>query len=291
MSSAINAAVMAWRFLSWASAFLLLTTILYARGFARVHRQMPARFTLWRLGYYLSGMVALAIALVSPLEALDDKLLITHMLQHLLLLMVAPPLLLLGAPQIPLIRAIPPSIAKRTIGVVAKSSACKGFLKFVTHPLIALLSFSVAMLGWHLPGPFEFALRSDCWHAVEHGCFIAAGMLFWYPIVRPWPATERWPRWAFVPYLLIADAENSMLAAFMVFSGRLLYPIYARAPHINGIPPITDQIVAGAIMWVPGSILFLLPAVVIVIRALEPHTLARPRAGRYVPGLGLTDGS
>ena len=98
MSPAIDAAVVALRFPWWTSAFLLLTTILYARGFARVHRQMPARFTLRRFGYYLSGIVALAIALVSPLEALDDKLLITHMLQHLLLMMIAPPLLLLSYP-------------------------------------------------------------------------------------------------------------------------------------------------------------------------------------------------
>lgn len=273
----MTAALTAWRFPWWTSAFIVLTAALYLRGFARVHRQMPSRFTLRRLGFYLSGSAALAIALVSPLEALDDRLLITHMVQHLILLVIAPSLLLLGAPQIPLIRAIPPSIAKRTIGVIAKSRACRHFFAFVTHPMSTILIFSVAMLGWHLPVPFELALRSDYWHAAEHGCFIIAGILFWYPVIRPWPALEHWSRWAFVPYLLIADAENSMLAALMIFSGRLFYPTYAHAPRINGISAATDQIVAGAIMWAPGSILFLVPAVIIVIGALEPRTLARPR--------------
>jgi putative membrane protein len=287
MGPTINAAFAAWQLPWWTFAFLLITTALYLRGFAKMRRQMPARFMLRRLGFYISGIAALAIALVSPLAALDDKLLITHMLQHLLLLVIAPPLLLLGAPQIPLVRAIPPSIARLTIGVIAKSRSCRRALTLLTHPVVGFLLFSVAMLGWHLPGPFQLALRSEYWHATEHGCFILAGMLFWYPIVRPWPAIERWSRWAFVPYLLMADAENSMLGAFMVFSGRLFYPFYGGVPRISGIPALTDQIVAGAIMWVPGALLFLVPAIAIVIHALEPQTLASPRANRYHPGVSL----
>ena len=208
------------------------------------------------------------------------------MVQHLLLLMVAPPLLLLGAPQIPLIRALPPAIAKRTIGVIAKSRSCRRLFDSVTHPAGALMLFSIVMLGWHLPGPFQLALRSDGWHTFEHGCFIIAGMLFWYPVVLPWPAAEQSSRWALVPYLLAADAENSVLAAFLVFSGRLLYPFYEGVPHVNGVAAITDQIVAGAIMWVPGSILFLVPAVAVVIRALEPASLAPPDAKPYGADVG-----
>jgi cytochrome c oxidase assembly factor CtaG len=263
--------------------------MLYARGFAGVNRQMPSRFPLRRLGFFLGGTAAIALALISPLDALDDKLLTTHMVQHLLLLTIAPPLLLLGAPQIPLIRGIPPRLAKRTIGVIAKSHSCKRFFRFVTHPVSAFLLFSVAMLGWHLPGPFEAALRSDYWHAIEHGCFLLAGMIYWYPILRPWPAVEEWTRWAFVPYLIVADAENSVLAAFMVFSGRVIYTPYANAARSDGIPAITDQIIAGAIMWLPGSMVFLVPAVVIVIRALQPGTLATPRTSHYLHGVGVVD--
>jgi putative membrane protein len=285
MRSTIDVALVEWRIPWCTGALLVVMAGLYLRGFARMHRQMPTRFTLHRMGFYLSGIVALAVALDSPLEALDNRLLITHMLQHLLLLMIAPPLLLLGAPQIPMIRALPPWIAKRTVGVITKSRACRRCFCFVTHPASAFLLFSIAMIGWHLPGPFESALHSDYRHAAEHACFIVAGTLFWYPIVRPWPAIERWSRLAFLPYLLIADAENSMLAAFLVFSGRVLYPSYANLPRFNQIPAITDQIVAGGIMWVPGSIVFLVPAIVIVMRALEPRTLAKPCGS--VPGVGL----
>ena len=109
---------------------------------------------------------------------------------------------------------------------------------------------------WHLPGPFELALGSNWWHAAEHASFMLGGILFWYPVVRPWPALARWSSWALIPYLLLADAENSMLAAFLVFSGRLLYPSYASLPRMYGFSAVDDQIVAGAIMWVPGRFYF-----------------------------------
>jgi cytochrome c oxidase assembly factor CtaG len=283
MFQLIETALAAWRFPWWTFTFLIVAAALYLRGFLRVHRQMRRHFPFSRLCFYLAGSSVLAIALISPLEALDDCLLITHMLQHLLLLLIAPPLLLLGAPQIPLVRAIPPAVAKRTIGVAVKSRACRRLFDCITHPAGALVLFSAVMLGWHLPGSFQLALRSNGWHIAEHASFLIAGTLFWYPIVRPWPAAERRYRWALFPYLLIADAENSVLGAFMVFSGRLLYPFYAEVPRVGGISAITDQIVAGAIMWVPGSILFLLPAVAMVLRFLEPRTLAQPTDARPAP--------
>jgi cytochrome c oxidase assembly factor CtaG len=227
------------------------------------------------LALYLAGIVTLVLALMSPLAALDDRLLFTHMVQHLLLLIIAPPLLLLGAPQIPIVRAIPPALAKRTVGLLAKSRAARRLCASATHPVTGLVLFSTVMLGWHVPGPFQAALRSDDWHIIEHGCMITAGLLFWYPVIRPWPAAERWTGWALVPYLLVADGVNSVIAAFMVFSGRLLYPSYAGLPPIDGILPMNDQIVAGAIMWVPGSILFLVATISIVTRALTQHSPGR----------------
>src|SRR6516165_1974126 len=121
MGQIADAALAAWRF-PWCTGFSLSAiAALYLRGFVRVHRQMPTRFPLSCLALYSAGIAALAIALVSPLATLDDLLLMTHMVQHLVLLMIAPALLLLGAPQIPIVRAIPPAPAKKTVGLVAKS--------------------------------------------------------------------------------------------------------------------------------------------------------------------------
>ncbi|MBV8775132.1 MAG: cytochrome c oxidase assembly protein [Deltaproteobacteria bacterium] len=281
MNQIADAAWAAWRFPWWTWMSLVLTAALYVRGFIRVHRHMPLRFPVSGLVLYSAGILALAFALASPLLALDDRLLSTHMMQHLVLLMVAPPLLLLGAPQIPVVRAIPPLVAKKTLGLLAKSHRGRKLFKGLTHPVTGLVLFSTVILGWHLPGPFQAALRSEEWHLVEHGCMLLAGVLFWYPVVRPWPAAEQWSRWALVPYLLVADGVNSLLAAFMIFSGRLLYPSYASLPRLGGISAINDQIVAGAIMWVPGSILLLVAAIAIVMGALRPHTLTRPGTARY----------
>jgi cytochrome c oxidase assembly factor CtaG len=286
MEQLADAALAAWRLPWWTALFLFLTAAFYLVGFRRVHRQMPIRFALTRLAFYLAGIGVLALALVSPLEALDDRLLLTHMVQHLLLLMIAPPLLLLSAPQIPMVRAIPPAIAKRTVGLVAKSRAARRVFAEVTHPVTGLVLFSLVMLVWHLPVPFQAALRSDDWHFLEHCCMVAAGLLFWYPIIQPWPAAHRWSL-TLVPYLLIADGANSVVAAFMIFSGRLLYPSYASLPRLGGISAIDDQIIAGAIMWVPGSIPFLLTAIAIVMGALEPQTLTQLGASGHTRDTGL----
>jgi cytochrome c oxidase assembly factor CtaG len=287
MGQIVEAALAAWRFPWWTGLALLLTTALYLRGFIRVNRQMPTRFPLSGFALYLGGVVALAVALISPLAALDDRLLTTHMVQHLLLLIIAPPLLLMAAPQIPIVRAIPPALAKRSLGLVAKSRTARQIFVDVTHPLTGLALFTLVMVGWHLPAPFQAALRSDDWHIIEHGCMIAAGLLFWYPVIRPWPAAERWSQWAFVPYLLVADGVNSVIAAFMVFCGRVLYPAYASLTRLEGISAINDQIIAGAIMWVPGSIVFLVAAVAIVMGALRPQSLTRPVAVRIPHNTGL----
>jgi cytochrome c oxidase assembly factor CtaG len=287
MGQFADAALAAWRFPWWTGLSLLLIAALYLRGFMRVHRQMPARFPLSGLALYSAGIVALAFALASPLAALDDRLLITHMVQHLVLLLIAPPLLLLGAPQIPIVRAITPALAKRTVGLVAKSRGGRRLFNGATHPVTGLVLFSTVMLGWHLPVPFQTALGSDDWHIVEHGCMITAGLLFWFPVIRPWPAAEQWSRWALVPYLLIADGVNSLLAGFMVFSGRVLYPSYASLPRLGGISVINDQVIAGAIMWVPGSILFSVTAIAIVINALRPHALTHPGIAHHAPDIRL----
>ena len=129
-----------------------------------------------------------------------------------------------------------------------------------------------------MPATFQLALRSDSWHVVEHACFFTTALMFWYPVIQPWPSAAQWPRWAIVPYLLLADGQNTILAALFMFSNRLLYPFYASAPRIAGFTPQGDQIVAGAIMWVPGSIFYLVPATLIMFQMLAPQNLSRNSA-------------
>ncbi len=257
---------------------LFLTAAIYARGFHRLHRQMRPRFLVWRLATFMAGMATLFIAVASPLEELDDLLLQIHMTQHLLLMLVAPSLLLAGAPAIAIVRGLPPRIAKAVVGPILRSSAVRRLFAWLTQPLVCWIAFVAATWGWHLPATFQLALRSGGWHVIEHACFFITALMFWYPVIQPWPSAARWPRWAMIPYLLLADGQNTVLAALFMFSDRLIYPFYATAPRVAGFTPLGDQIVAGAIMWVPGSMFYLVPAALIMFQMLAPQNLSRQSA-------------
>jgi cytochrome c oxidase assembly factor CtaG len=276
---AIQTAVESWNPPLGTIATLLTLATLYARGFFRLHRQMPERFPLWRLASFMSGIGALLVAIASPLEELDDVLLQVHMAQHLLLMIVAPGLLLAGAPAIPVVRGLPPRLAKALVGPLLRSTAVRRIFAALTRPWVCWIAFVTATWAWHLPATFQLALRSDPWHFVEHACFFTTALMFWYPVVQPWPSVSLWPRWAMLPYLLLADGQNTILSALFIFSGRLLYPYYATTPRIAGFSPMGDQVVAGAIMWVPGSLFYLVPAALITLEMLAPQNLSRQLPG------------
>ena len=185
-------------------------------------------------------------------------------------MMVVPPLLLLGAPILPLLRGLPRPVLQ--YGLEPRLRLCgapEGWRHFLTHPLVCLLAFTVSNVAWHVPALYELALRSEFWHDVQHICFLGTGLLFWWPVVQPWPSRPRWPQWTMIPYLLFADIQNTALSAFLIFSERVLYPSYAAVPRLWGISVLDDQAAAGAIMWVPGSVIFLVPVAVLAIRLLD----------------------
>jgi cytochrome c oxidase assembly factor CtaG len=238
-------------------------------GWRQLHRRLPRRFAAWRLIAFQSGLLALFFSLASPLHELAERLLQFHMIQHLLLMMVVPPLLLLGAPVLPLLRGLPRPILQHGLKYVFASAPLQRLGHFLTHPIVCLLAFTVSNVVWHLPAFYELALRSEFWHDTQHVCFLSTGLLFWWPVVQPWPSRLRWPRWAMIPYLLFADIQNTALSAFLIFSERVLYPTYATVPRLWGISVLDDQAAAGAIMWVPGSVIFLVPVALLSIRLLD----------------------
>ena len=135
-------------------------------------------------------------------------------------------------------------------------------------PPVAWSTFALSTVFWHLPKFYELALRSPFWHEAQHASFFWTGILFWWPIIQPTPAKPQWPAWTKIPYLLFADILNTLISAFFVFSGRLLYPSYALA-RVSNFKPQDDQTVAGLIMWVPGSLIYLLPAFILTMRLLS----------------------
>jgi cytochrome c oxidase assembly factor CtaG len=227
---------------------------------------------------FQAGLLTLFLALASPLDVLADLLLQVHMIQHLVLMMVVPPLIWLGAPVLPLLRGLPRSVLQQGLGPFLAWPVLQRLGHFLAHPVVCWLAFAVSTIAWHLPGLYERALRSLSWHEAQHVCFLSTALLFWWPVIQPWPSRPQWPRWALIPYLLLADIQNTALSAFLIFSERVLYPTYATVPRLWGISVLDDQAAAGAIMWVPGSLAFLVPVGLLVVQLLDsPPPVAQQR--------------
>jgi cytochrome c oxidase assembly factor CtaG len=245
-------------------ALALIATI-YTLGWLRVRRTRqsfrPDRLPLGRLAAFLGGILALFIAVASPLDTLSESLLFMHMSQHFVLMSVAPPLIVLGAPVVPLLRGLPRWIVRWGIGPILRNRPLHHIAGVCAHPIVAWIIMNVMYIGWHIPVAYEFALSSEGWHNFEHGCFFFASVLFWLLVIEPWPLHHRRSSWLIVPYLLFADLVNTGLSAYLCFAGRLIYPSYGQIPRPFGLSPLNDQIAAGALMWVFGSIVFVVPAI------------------------------
>ncbi|MFP8876043.1 MAG: cytochrome c oxidase assembly protein [Myxococcota bacterium] len=264
-----------------------LVAWLYLRGFRVLHARSPERFPAWRRGVFLSGLALFLVAIASPLDALSSLLLEAHMLQHLLLGMWVPPLLWLGAPLAPLLRGLPARFRKQDLGPFLAWPLLQRALHALLNPAVAWLLFFATTWLWHWPRLYELALRSQAWHDFEHLCFLAAGLLFWFPVVQPWPARARWPRAAMLPYLLLAGVCQSGFAALFAFSNRVFYSHYLAGPDLWGISPQADQAAAAALLWVGGSLVLLVAVFVLVVDMLEARglpRLARPPRRPNFPG-------
>ena len=265
----------AWSWPALPLAGLLLTTGIYLRGWQLARRTRPLELPVWRTVCFLAGITALWIAIASPIDALDDYLLAAHMIQHFILMSVAPPLIVLGAPIVPLLRGLPRWIIRGPLHGLFASCRVQRLLHTLGSPAIIWVGMNVAYLGWHAPAAFELTFASENWHNMEHLCFFLTSVAFWWIALRPWPSQARWPHWTVIPYLLTADIVNTILSALLTFSGRVLYSTYEHAPRVCSLKPLQDQVAAGSEMWVLNSTVFLIPAFLLTFRLLSPAVKLR----------------
>ncbi len=252
------------------TAALAMTAAIYARGWLQIRRTRPEIFPVWRLMAFLGGVLSIFVAVASPLDTFSESLLFMHMGQHFVLMSIAPPLIVLGAPVVPMLRGLPRPVI-RWLRPLFATQAIHRVGGFLTEPKVAWIAMNAAYVGWHIPKAYEFALASENWHNFEHACFFFTSVMFWWPVIAPWPHRQRASRWLLLPYLLGADLVNTGLSAFLCFSGRLLYASYGAIPRLFGLTALNDQIAAGAFMWVGGSTVFLVPAMMITVQMLSPR--------------------
>lgn len=250
---------------------VLAASGIYWRGWHRLRRALPDVLPPWRLAAFLGGMFALWAAVGSPLAVLDAQLLTAHMLQHLLLMTVAAPLVLLGAPAITLLNGM----ARRLeFGVVSSllrmPNACR-IGRVLTHPVLCWFASTVTVIAWHVPALFEIGMRSAACHAAEQATFFAAGILFWWPIIRPWPSVAIQPQWFGPLYLFLAALPCDALSAYLVFCNGIVYPQYSSVHRLFGVSALADQECGCALMWVWVTFAYLAPAAAVTIRMLSPR--------------------
>ena len=194
--------------------------------------------------YFALGLILIFVALVSPIDSLSNIALFSaHMVQHILLMLLASACLLLGTPGY-------------WIRALYDLPVFKRLLPIVTQPLIILITFNVVMWIWHVPALYEGALRNPNVHIVEHLMFLAFGVLMWLPVIHDVPPGHVLSYPARMAYLFACMVSSSILGAIFTFAPKIVFPFYGNAPLAFGLAPITDQQLAGLIMWVPGSGVF-----------------------------------
>jgi putative membrane protein len=269
MSDAARQIVADWSLPPSLTLSICATAVLYLRGWYAIRKTRPEQFHLLRLASFLAGLATLWFAIASPLDGFADVMLSAHMCEHLLLMSVVPPLLLCGWPVVPLLRGMP-SFLRPLLFPFVRSSFLRHAERWLVKPPVAWFAMNLTLLGWHVPAAYDFALEHENWHDVEHMCFLGTSILFWWYVLRPWPAERRNRKWGILVYLVSADAVNTILSAFLSFCGRPLYTYYFDRPNPFQISALDDQVLGAVIMWVLGSLAFLIPAVVIAYGLIEP---------------------
>ena len=275
MSPASQAIFDAWSPPVFLTALVILSALVYIRGWFAIRKTRPEHFPTWRLWAFLSGLGTIWLAVGSPMDGFADALLSAHMVEHIMLMSFAPPLMLLGNPSVPFLRGLPRPITVHVLGPLLRWRGLRHFGHFLVTPAAAWIIWNVLLLGWHVPAAYNFALNNEHWHDCEHICFVFGSLLFWWPLIRPWPTDARYPGWFMLPYLASAGIVNTALSAFLTFCGYPVYTYYVKHPNPFGISPITDQITGGAIMWVVGMVVYLFPAVIVTMKLLEQESKPR----------------
>jgi putative membrane protein len=270
----------AWTFEPIVVALLVLSAILYAVGLFRLWTasETGAGVSKWRAIAFGFGWAALAVALLSPLHALGGALFSAHMTQHELLISVGAPLLVLGRPLIPFLWALPQPY-RRTVGGFAKVGIVRRSWEVLTLPSIAFALHAVALWVWHLPGPYQATLTSDVAHSLQHASFLATALLFWWTIFSFHGGELARGRAIF--YLFATVLQTGALGALLTFAQTLWYPAYASTTAPWGLAPLEDQQLGGLIMWIPGSLAYLVAALAIFaewLRDSERRSVVRERA-------------
>jgi putative membrane protein len=265
--------LLAWRLDPVPLAGVALAAMAYVWARQRVASQHPRNPPRpWRMWCFLAGLAAIVLALNSPIEAYEGQLFSVHMVQHMLLELVVAPLLLLGAPATLALRAASPSVRRPLLELLHSRAVA-----VLTFPLLTWLLFAAVNWGWHLSPLYDQALENPPLHYLQHATFLAAALLFWWPVVAADPGRWRLPHPVRLFYLFLAMPQNSFLGVALMSAPTVLYPHYLSNLRTWGPTALADQNLGGVVMWVFGDLAFLVAMAAVVASwvRLEDRRTAR----------------
>jgi len=249
-----------------------LIALVYVRGWFRIRRLDLGTISAWRGASFLLGLFLIWLVMASPIAALDHDLLSIHMVKHLLLMTVASPLIWLGAPIEPLIHGLPQKVGQALVSRFFRSRPMRRLGRFLGHPAVCWLTASGTLIGWHVPLLFMLGMHSAVWHEVEQITFLVSGLLFWWPVIQPRRIDSTRPEWPILLYLFLATVPCDVLSGFLVFCGRVVYPMYSLLPSPLGLSALGDQEYAGALMWTWVTVVYLIAGTFFTARLLLPES-------------------
>jgi cytochrome c oxidase assembly factor CtaG len=250
---------------------LLFEAYRYLLGWVPLRLISRTAIPAWRAASFFLGLFLVWAACGSSLAAYDHSLLTVHMIKHLLLMTVAPALILLGEPVRVFWIGMPP-LARRSLRRVLQRSVLRRFARMVTSPALCSTLSALTLVVWHIPALFTLGVQSATWHTLEEATFFGAGLLFWWPVIKPWPSTSTGPRWSMLLYLFLATLPCDILSGFLAFSDRVAYPVYFSTPRLFGFSVLEDQQCAAALMWTCITLIYLVPAAIITLKLLALRT-------------------
>ena len=286
MDPITRAVLLSWNWQIDVIIVLVVMGTLYTRGWWRLRRRTRSKIqslekskqrwrlaVRWRLISYWVGMIFIILALLSPIDPLGQQLFFMHMIQHLLLIMLAPPLLLIANPMPFVLWGLPDGLRLRVgyflAWLLRKDAPFRKGLLFVTNPGILWMLWVIALFAWHDPGLYNAALEIEWVHSLEHLSFFITSILLWWNVTNAGPRIHKRISLLARIGLLIAAVPPNMLLGVVLSFANPIYAYYETVPRLWNITLQSDQQIGGVIMWVPGSMMYVIAALILIARLLS----------------------
>lgn len=271
MSPVLKALLLSWEWRPVVVLVLLVLGGIYSLGWVRLRRQGHRSLANgWRLTAYLSGLAVLGVALLSAIDLLQSLFFSVHMVQHELLMMIAPPLLLLASPFPFFLWGVPASLRRALGTMLHRTALFRRGLRRLTSPWLAWVLYVVTLWFWHAPSAYDLALRYEVIHDLEHLSFFWTALLFWWHVTGATPKVHRVLGYGTrIAYVAAALVQNEVLGVSIALASEPLYTYYTTISRSWGPSVLEDQMLGGAIMWIPGGMMYVVAVIILVARLLE----------------------